>query len=172
MDNELLTRKLDRSFTWYDADRNGFIEERDLLTLASVHGSQSITDNYHRLWKTLVDNLDRDGDGRVSRVEFHHGMANAFPDETAYRAFFQVAVDVILSVGDTDGDGMLSIAEWTALQAAHGTPVEEAQASFHLLDIDASGFLTRAEILEAVREYYTATDPDAPGNHLFGPLDR
>lgn len=170
MDNELLTRKLDKAFTYFDADRNGFIEERDLLALASTHGAQSITDNYHRLWKVLVDNLDRDGDGRVSRIEFHHGMTNAFPDEAAYHTLFQVAVDVILSVGDADGDGMLNIGEWTALQARLGTPAEEAQASYYLIDSDASGYLTRGEILEAVREYYTATDPDAPGNHLFGPL--
>ena len=170
MDNELLTRKLDKAFAWFDADRNGFIEERDLLALASAHGSQSITDNYHRLWKVLVDNLDRDGDGRVSRVEFHYGIANAFPDESSYHAFFHAAVDVLLSVGDADGDGMLNIAEWTALQAGHGTPADEAQGSYYLLDSDASGYLTRAEILEAVREFYTATDPDAPGNHLFGPI--
>jgi len=170
MDNELLTRKLDRAFAWFDADSNGFIEERDLLALASTHGVQSITDNYHRLWKVLVDNLDRDGDGRVSRVEFHHGMANAFPDEASYHTFFHVAVDVILSVGDADGDGMLNLAEWTALQAGHGGSPEDAQTSYYLLDTDASGYLTRAEILEAVREFYTATDPTAPGNHLFGPL--
>ena len=170
MDNALLTRKLDAAFACFDADRNGFIEERDLLALAGRHGAQTITDNYHRLWKALVDNLDRDGDGRVSRVEFHHGMANAFPDEASYHVFFQVAVDVLLSIGDADGDGMLNIGEWTALQAGFGTSPEDAQASYYLLDSDASGYLTRSEILEAVREFYISTDPQAPGNHLFGPL--
>lgn len=167
MDNVLLARKLDSAFACFDADKNGFIEERDLLALASRHGSQTITDNYHRLWKSLVDNFDRDGDGRVSRIEFHHGMANAFPDDAAYQAFFHVSVDVLLSVGDADGDGMLNIGEWTALQKGFGTREEDAQASYYLIDSDASGYLTRGELLEAVREFYTSTDPQAPGNHLF-----
>lgn len=181
MDSELLRRKLAKSFGQMDADGNGYIEESDLLALGAhvVAGfghaagsaqAQSVTDAFHRLWKALVGNLDADGDGRISPAEFQSGMAEAFTDQAAYDAFFQPAVDSILSLGDADGDGKLSLAEWRQIQAGYGTPPADAEATFRLLDSTGDGYLTRDELSTAVRQFYTGTDPEAPGNHLFGPL--
>ncbi|MFD5884311.1 hypothetical protein NRK68_12255 [Streptomyces yangpuensis] len=42
------------------------------------------------------------------------------------------------------------------------------EALFRRIDADGDGSPTVDELLGAVREYYTGTDEDAPGNLLFG----
>ncbi|MGW7327957.1 hypothetical protein ACWGIU_04945 [Streptomyces sp. NPDC054840] len=46
----------------------------------------------------------------------------------------------------------------------------DTEALFRRIDADGDGdgCLTVDELLDAVREYYTGTDEDAPGNLLFG----
>lgn len=181
MSDDLLKRKLEKSFGQMDIDGNGYIEEGDLLALGSnvargfghSQGSDraaAIADSFHGLWKALVGNMDSDGDGRVSFEEFHHGMTVTFTDKARYDEFFQPAVDAVLSLCDADGDGQVSMEEWRMIQSAYGTSAADADSTFRLLDRDGSGHLGRDEIAKAAHEFYTGTDPDAPGNQLFGPM--
>ncbi|MFD3547635.1 hypothetical protein ACFWUW_18875 [Streptomyces sp. NPDC058655] len=47
---------------------------------------------------------------------------------------------------------------------------EDADAPFARIDKNHDGYLSVDELLDAVRDYYTGTDEDAPGNLLFGEL--
>jgi Ca2+-binding EF-hand superfamily protein len=56
------------------------------------------------------------------------------------------------------------------LQRAFNTPVSEISAAFNRIDTDGDGTLSTQELVAAIRAYYIGTDPEAPGNWLFGPL--
>lgn len=180
MSQDLLERKWSNFFHQFDADGNGFIEHDDFVLrgaqVAAACGyatetpaAQAVTSGFQRVWESLVGNLDTDGDGRVSRDEFTGGMT-VFADEDRYQDLFQPAIDALLAMGDGDGDGQLSRAEWLRLQVGYGTVESDASYTFDLLDTDGSGYLTRDEISSATRQYFTSTDPEAPGNSLYGPL--
>ncbi|HET6214368.1 MAG TPA: EF-hand domain-containing protein [Micromonosporaceae bacterium] len=181
MSGDLLERKLNKSFGHMDLDGNGYIEEGDLLALgahvAAGFGHEpgspraaAVADTFRRLWTVLVDTMDTSGDGRISPEEFRAGMATAFTDRAKYDAFFQPAVDAIVSLCDQDGNGVVDMAEFRQIQHGYGTPADEADATFKLLDRDGDGHLSRDELAAAAHEFYTSADPDAPGNHLFGTL--
>ncbi|MDX2392977.1 hypothetical protein NJL88_23500 [Streptomyces sp. DK15] len=46
----------------------------------------------------------------------------------------------------------------------------DTEALFARIDKNHDGYLSVDELLDAVREYYTGDDEDAPGNLLFGEL--
>ncbi|MFJ5990240.1 EF-hand domain-containing protein [Lentzea sp. NPDC092896] len=180
MTQALLDRKWDNFFNHFDANGNGYIEHEDFVqrgqevTAACGYDpaserAKSVADGFQQVWTSLAGSLDTDGDGRVSRGEFVAGMA-VVAEGDSYDTIFQPAIDALLVIGDEDGDGKLSMNDWLRLQGGYGTPLTAAEESFRLLDTDASGYLTRAEISVATREYFTSTDPQAAGNNLYGPL--
>jgi hypothetical protein len=52
--------------------------------------------------------------------------------------------------------------------AAFGVSEPDARYTFGRIDADGDGEITLDEWLEALHQFWTSTDPDAPGNTLFG----
>ncbi|WP_086820418.1 EF-hand domain-containing protein [Allokutzneria sp. NRRL B-24872] len=181
MDNALLQRKLNHAFAQMDLDGNGFIEKDDVVGMGlktiehfgidrSAPRAEAVVSAFDRLWDELATTFDADGDGRVSAEEYLSGFVSSLSDESKYADFFQPAVDATLNLGGSTREGTLNLVEWRTLQAAYGTAPEQADEAFRLLDKDASGLLTRDELTAAIHQFYLGTDPEAPGNHFFGPL--
>jgi Ca2+-binding EF-hand superfamily protein len=129
------------------------------------------------------DQLDRDGDGAITRAEFaiardaefarldldHDGTISRteFVDQRLPKSDLPSArVDVLrrtlearFAAIDSKGDGRISQAEYTAY----------GRTLFVRLDRDGDGRITRAEFLEPSS---TAAQPADPGARIFGLLDR
>ena len=69
---------------------------------------------------------------------------------------------------DTGGDGALDATEFARVMAAFGVSQDDADYTFGNIDADGNGQITPDEWLEALRQFWTSADPDAPGNTLFG----
>ena len=116
--------------------------------------------------------MDADSDGMINRVEYRDSVrAAAVEDREGFLGRFATMVAAWMDICDTDGDGMISLDEYTAMFAntVNASP-EDLEAAFHKLDQDGDGALSSEEIRTAAEEYYTSEDPQAPGNWLLGPF--
>ncbi|WP_371494338.1 EF-hand domain-containing protein [Kitasatospora sp. NBC_00374] len=166
-------RKLRRHFELLDFDGNGFIEQSDIeefveriTEAAGAEGtpqSVRLREEGGRLWRRLQKALDTDGDQRISRDEFV-GAADL-------NAVMAMAVELgaaSFEVTDTDRDGRISLQEWIRMDRKLGVSHADSMHGFRLLDRDGDGFVTRAEYVKGVEEFYRSDDPQAPGNWAFG----
>ncbi|MEW2138482.1 MULTISPECIES: EF-hand domain-containing protein [unclassified Streptomyces] len=184
MTNALLERKLDRAFAHLDADGSGVIDSDDIIALgsrllsalaepATSPKATLVMGGLADFWQDLFTELDIDRDGKVTPEEYKQGMTRLYAQGgPAYDRSFRPMVQAILTIVDTDGDGRISPAEFHKAQEAFDTKLSpaDAEALFQRIDADGDGTLTVDELLDAVREYYTGTEEDAPGNLLFGEL--
>lgn len=179
--SDLLRHKLDRSFRRLDTDGNGHVERGDLQDVGArlIRGfgesptspvGRAVVVRLDAVWQELAAYADADRDGRLSADEYHAGMTAAFIDGPAFDPVFRPAAEAVAALCDTDGDGRLERSEFAVLQRAFNTSLREATVAFERIDTDRDGRLAVEELIAAMRAYYVGTDPDAPGNWLFGPL--
>ncbi|MDX3535588.1 EF-hand domain-containing protein [Streptomyces sp. MB09-01] len=184
MTDDLLDRKLERAFTHLDADGSGVIDADDIFALgsrllaaldepATSPKADLVMGGLADFWQDLFTELDVDRDGKVTPEEYKRGMTRLYAQGgDAYDRSFRPMVQALLTIVDADGDGVISPEEFHRAQGAFDTKLSpaDADALFRRIDADGDGTLTVEELLRAVREYYTGTDEDAPGNLLFGEL--
>jgi Ca2+-binding EF-hand superfamily protein len=181
MATELQVLKIDRSFTYIDVDGNGTITRDDLQGLgarllagfgASPAGAagRRVADSFDRLWDTLADAADLDRDGRITSGEYRSSVVSSFIEGDRFEPVFRPAIEAVLAVADTDGDGLLRPQEFLLVHEAFGRSEQDSDYAFAALDLDGDGALGCEELLHAVRDYYTSADANAIGNLLFGRL--
>lgn len=173
--------RLRKSFGFFDADGSGHIDYDDTIAMAaritSAFGEppdspkgRALTNGFEVFWNALLQDLDLDGDRRISPDEYRTGMVGAFADtDGGFERGLRPVVLAIIAIADTNDSGVLDRDEFERLEQAIGNPRADAAAAFAQLDRDGSGTLTQDELVEAAREFHTGTDPDAVGNWLFGP---
>ncbi|GAA3215441.1 EF-hand domain-containing protein [Actinocorallia longicatena] len=176
---ELQDRKLDRAFEHLDVDRDGVIERDDLVGLGarfllgfgepptSIRG-RALLDNFDTVWSALLSRLDMEADSRISREEFHRGMAAAFIHGPDWEPAFRPAAQAVARLCDTDCDGMVDPGEFRTMLSAYGTAEGDIAMAFSALDADSDGMVSVTELVAAAREFYTGDDPTAAGSWLFG----
>jgi Ca2+-binding EF-hand superfamily protein len=175
-------RKARHYFTLIDEDGNGLIEVNDFALRAQrLAESQNLAGEADRAalrqqvlawWNHICTVADFDGDARISLPEwkaYWHSIQRGV--ERGNRDTLQTLVRAAkgtLRAVDRDGTGRVTPAEYADWLAAWGaTGSEEA---FQQLDRGGKGFLTEADFVVAVQEFYLSDDPAAPGNALYGPL--
>lgn len=181
MTQDFVTAKIRAGFDGLDRDGDGVLTERDHVlmghsvarTLGYAGGSseeQAVVDAYLRIWNGLHKANAVDADGGITKDEFVASTSTLIADEQKAKEVLGGLADTIMDVGDRRGDGRITVAEYTAFVQgqAPGLTDAEAREAFARLDRDGDGHLTRAELRQAVIEYFTSSDPDTPGNWYFG----
>lgn len=167
IDSELLERKFKKRFSQLDTDGDGFLEHRYGESADSDRG-QAVMRAHERLWAAQAAAADINIDGRVSfeeytlhltSDEFRNGMLNAGSG---------ISNDYWFAVCDADGDGFITRAEFRMRPTTTKLREDEADEIFRCLDTDCDGLLNREEAQQAVRDFFTSSDPQAPGNLFFG----
>jgi Ca2+-binding EF-hand superfamily protein len=170
--SQLQQEKVCRAFSVFDRDGDGYLEERDLLSLASdlarENGARSDDAMYQRLqqvweatWNSLAKVSDGTREGLVSPAEW----LKLADSNLAASESFPVGEATFDSL-DADGDGVISADDWAAFYRALG--IEQAGEVFARFDADGDGKLSRAETLERLREFFASSDADVAGNWFFG----
>ncbi|RJO72512.1 EF-hand domain-containing protein [Nocardia panacis] len=177
MPTALRIRKLRRVFDAYDLDRDGIIEESDILALVHIWcetyelepDSPGWTDIDSKTRAMFRDIPGLDGAEKVRAEEWI-----AMADHPDFARFVEsVAIPhsmAVFTAADKDGDGRISAREMLAAQIKAGMSLQEADQAFALLDADGDGYLTYDEYIQALREFYLSDDPAAHGNRIAGEL--
>jgi Ca2+-binding EF-hand superfamily protein len=176
----LLERKYVKRFEMLDADGSGVVDRTDFEMLAQrlidglgVTPGSPKADRVHNGYLELCDSLmriaDEDGNGEITRTEFVMAMTRMAGDRAGFKRVIEPLARLNLSLCDADGDGNLNELEFASLlRMFNATTMDDASRIFHRLDTSGDGFLSLEEILDALCDFYVSTDPQAPGNSLFG----
>ncbi|MEU6672700.1 EF-hand domain-containing protein [Streptomyces sp. NPDC046853] len=180
--NELRKRKYERWFRAADVDGDGAITRQDVVMMSDRYlRARSISqgapevglmhDTMHQFWESVIAPADADKDDRVTLAEAIQAFDVTFADRARYMEELAPVADRFFDLADADGDGAISLAEFTHIFGSTGrAPDEECAEVFNALDLDASGALTRAEYHKAASEFFYGDDPDSPAIHIFGRL--
>ncbi|OLR93371.1 EF-hand domain-containing protein [Actinokineospora bangkokensis] len=178
---ELLTRKINRGFDHLDADGDGVLGEQDHVlmgqrvarALGHAEGSAQegrIVDGYLRIWREVHLPHVPEGSSGIAKEAFVEATASLADDPGTARAALGGLALAFLEVADVDQDGRISPQEFLAYQRGHFPGLTEADAAtaFSHLDVDGDGHLSPDEFVNATVDYWTSSDPDAPGNWWMG----
>ena len=179
---DLQKRKFKREFETYDANGDGILEKKDFdiaadkliagLKLADGDDrAKAVRTVYTGWWQDLVAHRDSDGD---KRLDFDEWMAHADTISQAANANYEQKIvaqgTMLFHFIDFDSDGKIDASEFGLWLGAFGVSSEVAQQSFAKLDREGQGFLSQANLTDAMREFFVDDNESAPGNWLFGPL--
>jgi len=179
MSSSLRARKNTRVFRLLDANSDGHVQREDLErtarrlaeSLGLAPGSDArvaLTARFVSQWDR-IGAFDSDGDGKVSLSDW---LAEA--DSTLKRPDFDEIVEAvagqIFDLVDFDRDGLVNGEEYAIWIGAYGVSKEDAAAAFVKLDENGDRAISRAELVQAARDFHASEDPNAPGNWLYGPL--
>lgn len=178
--NELRKQKYERWFRAADIDNDGAITQQDIALMSERYiqargipfGSpqaQQMGETMQRLWESVIAPADTDMDDRVTSTELTQAFAAAFADRARYTEDLAPVADCFFDLADSDGDGTISLAEFTHIFGSTGRAADsECAEVFNALDLDSSGFLSRDEFHKATSEFFYGDDPNSPANHIFG----
>jgi Ca2+-binding EF-hand superfamily protein len=176
--SELQREKLTRLFQLMDTDDNGLMEWSDVdRTVARLiesrgweadsDGARSLRAGHMEVWQQ-VEPFATDGalslDGFIA---YHEDMLSV---PGAYDASVGPLADLVFSTLDADGDGQITLEEHRAFCRIYGIDPLLADTIFPMWDTDGNGYVSTEELAVVVREFFHSTDPESPGNWLFGPL--
>lgn len=181
--SDLLTAKISHGFDHLDADGDGYLTEHDHVLMgqrvaASLgHASDSpaerqIIDAYLRIWHDLHQPHIPNSGNAISKQQFVASTRTLAADPAAARATVGAVAKAFLAIADTDHDGQVNRAEFGTFQRGHfpGLTDTDLNEAFAHLDVDGDGHLSTEEFIRAVIEFWSSSDPDAPGNWWAGRL--
>ncbi len=173
-------RKLTRYFNCLDTDANGYFEKADVdrivERLATARGIKNDTEEYDAIQAGLNliwDNARTYGYSQdpnfVTLGDWLQHEDVVLSTEEWRENYMKVVTRGVFDLIDADGNGEISIEEYTQLMTAFGVEKGIPEWSFKKLDLDGSGVIEKEEFVTIVEQFHISEDRDAPGNFLFGP---
>jgi len=172
-------------FDVFDTNSDGSVDQNDTMEvvtkMAKLRGIPTDSTSYKKLradylawWQMLGSQLDADHDGRVTQDEFVTFWEN-FADLA--NAGNENLVKLLLASGemnfdllDSNEDGVISLEEYSDWLIAQNVDTD-FEACFKSLDLDSNGSLNRDEAGAMLKNFILSSNPDAPGNLLYGIFD-
>ena len=180
--SEFMKNKLTTYFHLRDLDQDGFVEQGDwessAQNLAEIRGWKPGSEEYEDIvarhvgiWTTFWKPADLDHDGKVTLDEYL-----ALTDTLRKGGSFaqNVILDLfgaIFDIIDRDGDGQITVQDYTLYFKAWGLDKDLAQHAFSQLDLSGDGRLSRSSFVQFSSNFFISDDPAVPGSRLFGPYE-
>jgi Ca2+-binding EF-hand superfamily protein len=181
MTEDILTAKIEHGFDHLDADGSGRLTEDDHVMMGKraaaglgyAVGSpeeERAIGAFVAIWNDLHRPHLPEGREDIDKASFVASTRTLATDPAAAEATLGALGRTYLSIADVDGNGEVSAEEFATFQRSHfpGLPQGDIDKAFAYLDRDGDGRLTAEEFVGAVVEYWSSTDPEAPGNWWMG----
>lgn len=178
--SELQIDKLERFFYILDFDRNGIIEKEDFTGIAEnlcvLWGIYEGNDKYDVIISKFEDGWNyfnsfvNNNEGKANWDHWLHFAEQiiSIKDEDVFNKYVDSFVGDVFDNFDTNKDGYINLDEFIDLFVAYRIEVRFAAKAFMKLDRNHDDMISRGELITAVREYFRSSDPNSPGNWLFG----
>jgi len=178
--SDLQKRKLTSMFKAYDFDDDGFLVEADyqkvIDNLAEARGwkpdspqYETLRDAYMGVWQGLRSHADANRDDRVSFDEMVAYNQGVMESRVRFEGEVLALGGLLFDLADMDGDGQIQPADMASFHRCLGEDIPSGDV-FRRLDTNGDGRISKDEIVRHVSDFYYSSDPDAPGNWLFGPF--
>ncbi|TYB66665.1 hypothetical protein FXF51_16310 [Nonomuraea sp. PA05] len=176
-DDDLIDANLAAQFAIHDTTGDGLLTAADFqrhvdwaTTALSLdeRRSQALQDAYTAWWHQIRAGADTDADGAVTLPEYIASIRSGVNDRPEYFSVVDQVCRAIFQSVDTDDDGSISAAEFARYWTAVKIDPDTTRTAFDHLDTDGDGTVSWAEFLAGVHDFFTSTDPDAPGTWLAG----
>jgi Ca2+-binding EF-hand superfamily protein len=175
----VLEQKAEHRFDMWDTNGDGILTEDEFLRVGQgvldAYGTsedspkgKAVMEGIRAFWARHLEGMDLNQDGRISREEYHQALEGNIRGNGGVETVVVPFWEAILDLADESGDGALESSEFVQVMAAFGVSEADATYTFAGIDADGDGQIAPDEWLKALRQFWTSTDPDAPGNTLFG----
>ncbi|UGY94911.1 EF-hand domain-containing protein [Streptomyces gobiensis] len=178
MNDTTLRAKYAYRFRIHDSNGDGLVDSRDIVRRAEelLAGlaeppesarAAAVVRGAQLYWQGVAKLAGIDEDGQLTEAAFVEALVRANVTGTIADVV-RPSVEAHIALVDRDGDGVVSLAEFARSQQVLGMTAEAAHDAFAALDREGDGSLTVDEWQQAVMDFYTTTDPAAPGNLVLG----
>ncbi|PHU05955.1 putative calcium-binding protein CML35 [Capsicum chinense] len=136
--------KISRSAnTSFGSSSSEFEKHTGASTPTSVLPNNGFSDIYLELTNAF-HMMDKDEDGRISREE----LEEIFSTQVGSKMISKEELTLLLDGVDVDGDGCISLDEFSVVVSAFGVPAcdEEMRDTFDFFDVDHDGKITAEEL--------------------------
>ncbi|MGW7486090.1 EF-hand domain-containing protein [Streptomyces sp. NPDC054786] len=151
MITDALRTEYEHRFATYDTDGDGYLTAQDFTERARVltkavgepeesAKAQALRAGMRHTFDELAALANVDGSGRLDREQFVAAFARAGESGMLGRVVGP-SVAATVALADADGDGVVSLADFTAVHRAAGYSAAQAEAAFTALDDDGDGRL-------------------------------
>lgn len=163
---------------FFDVNQSGEIDLKDFeLAIEKVcqlrgwsAGSAKNTETHDvmiKIWEGLRSKADKDNDGQVS-VEEWCNMWDAYAKDPSTAMEWQNRyMNFMFDLEDASNDGGIDAAEFSLVCSSYGLDKKECEEAFKKMS-QGREEVTREQFAQLWQEYFSAEDPNAPGNFIFG----
>ena len=168
--SEFWRKKFRRAVETRDVDKNGFISRSDFeLVLEHYKKTADTKEKYEALSQIMFsfcDNIGLVDDSLQLSYEEVEDRWQAMVAKGDYKDLFKR----IFTYFDANGDGHISLSEWTIHNAALRISPQHAKNSFEAMDTDGDGKVIMDEFVEYHAEFFLTTENKLNSAILYGPL--
>lgn len=175
-------KKVEKVFSFYDANNNGVLDLGDIDGICDHFAEQfgwtkgGERDSHFRMaftfhWNKLIHVADDNNDGVVSKEEFIQHYTRALADDVGYYRYIKPFFDDIFPIIDSDDDGVLSKEDYQAFFRSYRNSQNEAEKAFEVMDINHDGVISHYELYTMYYNFHMSEDEGDASRNFFGPLD-
>lgn len=176
MSSAIQQRKLEYFFSVLDLNGNGILQPddftivgdriSDLIGLPKKSKKRlHLKVRSYRLFIQILTDIEKE------KTELNKSEWLSFFTELEVehsQKYISRTVSYLFSIFDQNGDGLITEDEYLDMFKAYDLNLEHVAMGFKLLDLNGDAQLSKEELLSAFHDFFLSTDPDAPGNWIFG----
>ena len=170
--------KIARFFELLDRDANGRMEIDDMIHVADElcahrgwspesREGRTLYGAYEDWWRDVREFANGDSVSLEGFLEYHERL---LPNSDAFDESIGRLTGLLFSTLDADDDARITVEEHRAFCHIFGFDPSLADMVFPRWDADGDGFVSLDELASVVRGFFYASEAEAPGNWLFGPM--